>query len=383
MRKSTVTLLLLVLTLLSAAAWSAQEQKLTVEDLACRGNAQTSCTFILGQLYLSPGSIIDEEEIENAKLRLSALRNFTSVSIYLEKGSARGKARVIVEVVEASPFDSEVSLDLIGSEINTLQAAFGRLTYNNLFSTGKILDLRAAEHSPLNDYELRDRGFFVRAAYVDPHLLDSKRNYLAIGASYAERELDRVNGDFVDSRIFSTDLTLGRRLWDFSYFSLGYQYRPVRELDFRVTQGHGTVVEDNGLRSSVLIWNYGWNTQDDPYFPTRGSRLQLLVVAAGGESEDAEFFYNRVWRWGRSILTVEVGDDHNFGFRVARSLPVGGESGDIRRGRWFVGAFTAPSAYTPDGHIVQNATLRAGVLLETRRFGIVRFTIAGTKDFER
>src|SRR5262245_41193063 len=101
---------LLLLGSLTTATGFAQEtttdtdnSPIVVEDLECRGNASTSCTFILGQVYLAEGDIVDEDEIRNAELRLLWLRNFQSVSIHLEKGSARGKARVVVEVVEASP----------------------------------------------------------------------------------------------------------------------------------------------------------------------------------------------------------------------------------------------------------------------------------------
>src|SRR5262245_47781056 len=66
---------------LQAAAQVADESPLQVQDIRCTGNQRVSCDFIRGQLDLKPGARLDEEEIRNAELRLSALRYFDSVGI--------------------------------------------------------------------------------------------------------------------------------------------------------------------------------------------------------------------------------------------------------------------------------------------------------------
>jgi len=80
---------------------------LIVQEVTCAGNAHTSCDFIREHLYLQAGQPLDEEEIRNAELRLSSLRNFKSVSIRLEKGAQRGAVTVVMEVEEASPITTE------------------------------------------------------------------------------------------------------------------------------------------------------------------------------------------------------------------------------------------------------------------------------------
>src|SRR5258707_10055422 len=73
--------LILLLASLPAHAMAAagDSQHLTVEALRCRGNINTSCRFILGSVYLTAGDRLNEEELRNAQLRLSWLRNFNSV----------------------------------------------------------------------------------------------------------------------------------------------------------------------------------------------------------------------------------------------------------------------------------------------------------------
>jgi len=80
-----------------------RDTELVVQDIQCRGNVSTACSFIRGHLYLAVGGQLDEGEVEDAKLRLSALPNFKTVDIHLEKGSQKGRVIVVIDVTEASP----------------------------------------------------------------------------------------------------------------------------------------------------------------------------------------------------------------------------------------------------------------------------------------
>ena len=261
---------LLVLTALGALsqARAAEEQPLTVEALQCRGNASTSCSFILGQLYLNVGDRVDEEEIGNAKLRLSFLRNFNAVSIYLERGSARGKAVVVVEVSEASPITTESTLALAALSSTLTQFTAARISDYNLFGRGKILDLSASYRWSLNDDPVK-RAETARLQYIDPHLFDSKRNFLVVGSSYLDLHNEYKSGLLVDRDLFGIDVQYGRRLWDFSYATIGYQYRPVSRFFASMPRPEGVEISTEAHKAVVLA-SYGWNSVDDPYFPTRG-----------------------------------------------------------------------------------------------------------------
>jgi hypothetical protein len=163
MRRIARWLLLTAFFCARAVAQSAPEQPLVVEQLVCRGNASTSCTFILGQVYLAEGDVVDEEELQNAKLRLLWLRNFQSVSIYLEKGSVRGRARVVVEVVEAKPITTELAYGLFDQDTSVGGNISGRITHYNLFGTGKIFDARANIIAPWSGPTIRQ--YFGRAVH--------------------------------------------------------------------------------------------------------------------------------------------------------------------------------------------------------------------------
>jgi outer membrane protein assembly factor BamA len=375
MRRLASWLLLAALLCARAMAQSAPEQPLVVEQLVCRGNASTSCTFILGQVYLAEGDVIDEEELQNAKLRLLWLRNFQSVSIYLEKGSARGRARVIVEVSEAKPITTELAYGLFDQDTSVGENISGRITHYNLFGRGKIFDARANIIAPWSGPTIRQ--YFARAQYIDPHLFDTKRNFFSAGVAYLDGTFARRNGDNQFREQLSYDVTFGRRLWDFSYFTVGYQHRPIIEVNSNLRQDDGHFEQVDTVRDGVVALGFGWNSEDDPYFPTRGSRLNVSVITDDPHSNNkSTVFYRHNWRWGRTVWSAHYERKDIFGIGVARPLGLQLDEGAVRRARWFSGLIGEPNGFNAEGSKIHSLGLNAGVLLETRSFGIVQFQLS-------
>lgn len=139
-----------LLLLLPSLGQAAEAEQLIVDELSCRGNAATSCDFILGHVYLAPGDPLDEEELGNARLRLASLPSFHSVDIYLEKSAARGRVRVVIEVAEADPYAREWQTGTSFRFDGFSQLLAGRLTHQNLFGTGKLLDAQLVAFVPLD-----------------------------------------------------------------------------------------------------------------------------------------------------------------------------------------------------------------------------------------
>ena len=131
-------MLALALVPLSGLADSKEDSRLIVEDMRCRGNAVTSCPFILGYLHLVPGERLNEDEIQDAKLRLSSLPNFVSVDIYLEKGSEKGRAVVIVDVVEADSVQNEFIAGTSARLSSYSQTIEGRMADRDVFGTPPV-----------------------------------------------------------------------------------------------------------------------------------------------------------------------------------------------------------------------------------------------------
>lgn len=355
---------------------AAEEQPLTVEALQCRGNETTSCDFILGQLYLSVGDPVNEEEIENAKLRLSFLRNFSSVSIFLERGSQRGKAIVVVEVNEANPITYEGFLGFNKFLNGRYQIASGSVTDYNLFGRGKILAFGAAQTATLDGPEVRNA--VARVQYVDTHLRDSKRNFLVLGGFYRKFHAENKTGALADGELAGVDAVFGRRLWDFSYVTLGAQYRPLHDLHTENPQPDGSVeIEDDRAKSGLGLLSYGWNSYDDPYFPTHGSAFGVsFAIGESFETQDFDAFARKTWstRSG-TVWTLSYAMEDHFGLRRARPIPTVGWFSGARRARWYAEVNYGPVAERPDGHDIFAYGAAVGLRFETPSFGVVELAL--------
>lgn len=412
--RTLASLVLLIALALAATPVAAQatgeDAPLLIEELECRGNASTSCAYILSYLYLSAGSEVDEEEIRNAKFRLSALPNFTSVRIFLEKGSARGKAQLVVEVVEANPLFSEALAGLANQRASVLGLRIG---HQNLFGAGERLELTASAVIPAGGPVERESQQ-LRLQYIDPTLFGSDRYFFTAGVGHFHNRFTTRFGDELDTRETGIDFMVGRRLGDFSYLAVGYRHLTSGSFDSRVVRLDGFTEITLNDYSNAFLLDYGWNSEDDPYFPTRGGRLRLSLFLtysdsrfSNNEPEDipgppirtsndllSRFVvgYRHTWTFAaRNYVHVRFGaapgtessgaldDDAGITLGYERALPAKGLWPGIERGRWYVHVNDFQFGVT-DGHHITEWGLRTGVRLDTRQFGIVELYLQATSE---
>ena len=382
--RAALWILLFLLTPLAAFAQFAPppDPPLTVESVECRGNVITSCRFILGHLYLSEGDRVDEEEIQNAKLRLLYLRNFSSVSIYLEKGSQRGLARLVVEVVEARAVSKEFTLGFFSQNGAVGHLAEGRWTENNLFGNGKVLDFRATLVTPLAGDKALER--VAQLSYVDPHLFDSKRFYFSADAVYLDTDVNRENGDIIDVDQVALDLHIGRRLWDFSYFSAGFQYRPVSDGFWRIRQnddGEFQTTIDHS-RTSILA-AYGWNSRDNQYFPTRGTAFQFTLASTPGRNDsDFGISYSNTWTTSDGTTWIASFAAPQPSTRIELQRPLR-PFWDAQQARAFLQLGVGQTGHNVQGGHILSGGFAAGVRFDSRRFGVVSLWVLGSTSWNK
>ena len=87
-----------------------------LESIEVRGNRKTHGELILSYVHLKPGEALDEEKVELSRIRLLALGYFKDVHMSLEKGSERGRVKLVVEVDERNTIIID---DLFGGFSNT------------------------------------------------------------------------------------------------------------------------------------------------------------------------------------------------------------------------------------------------------------------------
>jgi outer membrane protein assembly factor BamA len=380
MRAALLWVLLTLIPLGSAAAAS-PSAPLTVEELRCKGNASTSCRFILGHLYLSAGDPVNEEEIQNAQLRLSWLRIFETVNIYLEKGSRKGNAIVVVEVKEASPITKVVSLGTEAHLSSVSQVLSANVSDYNLLGTGEILSLQVLERIPIAGPTQRENA--LRLSYLDPQLFDSKRFFLAAGLTQADLHYESENGDLSEARLFGADLSIGRRIADFSYFIAGFQYRPSVDVLTRLRQANGGF--DTTIESShaVVLLGYGWNSSD-PIFPTQGSQLRInLAKGLADANTNVAYYFRKTWRLGEEgFWTITVQNPKNVSLGYEHQTHWLNSFPEVRQARWYAQTGTLQGGYAASGAKIQELELRVGLRLDIKRLGILDLYAFGASDWQ-
>lgn len=372
-----------------AHATQADENPLLVEDLQCRGNTSTSCDFILGYVYLGPGDRLDETEVRNAQLRLATLGMFDAVSIFLEKGSGRGKAIVVVEVAEGDPLVTEW---LIGASHRLgafRSVTAGRVTHQNLFGAGKLADFSVFMIRPLSGPS--EKAYTAELRYADPHLFGSKRYFGIVSASQVDGELTTQYRNFNETTRLRFGATLGRRLGDFSYLTIGYGYRARLDSRSGRWRNDGTFELDNDRNRHAVDVLYGWNSEDDIYFPTQGSSFHTGFGYNFGNDDDREFHlqFRKTWAHANGFVSLRLGGDPSPEYRqtisetqfftASYARPVApGEQ--VRRGRWYIETGYSNAGYKRGGTAVYEIGLKLGVRLETQTLGLIDLYVLGTQD---
>jgi outer membrane protein assembly factor BamA len=370
-------------------AESPAHSSLIVEDIRCKGNALTRCSFIRGFLHLSPGDALSEEEIQSAKLRLSSLPDFVSVQIYLDKGSAKGRAIVVIEVVEADRIDNQISAGTSSRLSSRYQTVEGRVAERDLFGTQGTVNLDVEGVAPIDGPA--HHGVYTRLQFAAPTLLDSNKYFLISGLTYQNTVIAYPYYAFDKTDQFDIDLSVGRRLFDYSYVTVGYLERLLSQ---SISQSRGAAsglfsTNSNPNNNKGWALGYGWNSEDDPYFPTQGSRLS----SSFGESW-ASVRFRKTWSIDPgSTWSVQLGGtpgtqyraslDENQDFSLGYQHRIGPSDhlGGINRGRWYVEPGLSYYGDIAYGKQLWEWGLKAGVRLDTKLFGLVDlYVIASTSE---
>jgi outer membrane protein assembly factor BamA len=394
-RRASIAALLLCLAPFVTAQTTGADP-LVVQEITCAGNEHTSCEFIRDHLYLDAGQPLDEEEIRNAELRLSFLRNFEAVKFRLEKGEQRGAVIVVIEVEEASPIVTEWLLGASSRSESQRGVFAGRVAHQNLFGKGKIADLSVVALVPFAG-DAQNEAYDVTLRYVDPQLFDSRRYFAIAGASWRKRRYEDVYGNFGTLDAAQLELTLGRRFADFSYFSIGVTFRPDNDWIAGRYRSDGsfviTTADSFSKRATKLV--YGWNTEDDLHFPTQGTSLQ---ITAGGDYEPSSpigrshFQFRKTWQGAGAYWTIKVGGDPSPEYRssfgedqllsMSYARPVA-PGNVIERGRWYIEPGFALKGRTSSGTYFFDYGLKAGFRADTKTFGLIDLYVLATKDATR
>jgi outer membrane protein insertion porin family len=274
----------------------------TLEGIELRGNVRTAGRVVLRYVKFRAGDLldVDDAEIELTRYRLLGTGFFSKVDLSLRKGSRRGAAVLIIEVVERNTLVVKNLWLGVAADEDTagnarpLSAFLGlSVAETNLAGTGITLGAGVA---------LAADQLALRTSFVDPSFVGTgwsaavtllyndardffgNRDVLFEAPLIAQREV--TDYAVVAYRRFGATIGTGHDLSVASSFALDYHLEQIdatmptvashmrgmtREpIDFSMQPGKSVLSK---LRASVT-----YDTRDAPFLPTRGTLAQASVT---------------------------------------------------------------------------------------------------------
>ncbi len=366
---------------------SPSPNELIIEGIKCEGNQSTDCKIITNELYLKDGDKIDEEELNNAKIRIALLGLFKNVEVKLEKGSKKGNAIVVFLVEEDSPIVKEFGTGTAIDNNWVHQYADVKYGTRNFLGKNKILSLSASGNYAIANAD--NKAFKLNLNYADPKFLGSQKYYLTSGAAYSNSYSHYYEKIYSKSNYASVFSEVGRRFADFSYISLGYVHRFIFESYF----SYDSRMFDSFLNRDGIFTQYGWNSENDAYFPTSGSQFGFLLGYGRNKrsmSFEGNMAFRKTWTLNdKNSLMFNFGsidslrenkkynnrrDDIIIALQYNYDWKKNVWNDEVKTGRFFVAAGTdylGLGSYSP---LIAAPGLKVGTRLSTKTYGIVNLS---------
>ncbi|TKC97038.1 BamA/TamA family outer membrane protein [Polyangium fumosum] len=296
----------------------------TLEGIELRGNVRTAGRVVLRYVKFRAGDLldVDDPELELTRYRLLGTGFFAQVDLSLRKGSRRGAAVLIIEVVERNTLVVQNLWAGVAADEDTagnarpLSAFLGvQAAETNLAGTGITLGAGVA---------LAADQFALRTSFVDPSFVGTgwsaaitvlyndardffgNRDVLFEAPLIAQREV--TDYAVVAYRRFGATIGTGHDLGVSSSFALDYHLEQIdatvpvaashmrglsREpVDFSIRPGRSVL--------STVRGTLTYDTRDAPFLTARGTHAQASVtVGIPGTDYSFQKFEGTLRRWWR------------------------------------------------------------------------------------
>ncbi|MBL7684499.1 MAG: outer membrane protein assembly factor BamA [Deltaproteobacteria bacterium] len=237
-------------------------QKITVEKINITGNTITRDKVIRRELKVTENSLYSEDLVRKSKQRLEALGYFSEVEFSTPKGSSDDKLVLNINVKEKPTGSFSVGAGYSSAESFLLTASISKQNFMGLGINGSVL----AEVSK------KRQQFSLQ--YFDPYFLDSR----FIFSGNISKLLTRFD-DF-DRDALGGEVNIGRQLFDYTSFSLGYRIEDVKVDNFSLVVPEFFKKNTSGITSS-LLFSVSRDTRNNRITATKGTFNQFSLEWAG------------------------------------------------------------------------------------------------------
>jgi outer membrane protein insertion porin family len=307
-------------------------RRYVIESIDVHGLSRTRPDAFRRHLLFEEGEILDPERVQLSRLGLLQLGWFSRVETHVERGSERGKVRVIFDVVERNTL---VVSDLIFGS-TAPQPLYGGLGLSQQNFLGQGLGLSGGfvyGGHPVERGPNRDR-FALRAGFFAPDLwLPRLRMVAGVSGIYLHGEeltctdvrCAAFRGHYSDAprtryERGGGELLLGVRPGPFERLSVAYRLEFLNAVRIGLPEGEGPSIHEGSSTLAALTGSYEIDTRDDFFYPTEGFRaLTQVTLASRLVGGDYEF--------SRYLLQLDTAYDL-FRFPVRLQGAVGAVQGD-------------------------------------------------------
>jgi len=268
-----------------------------IRNINIRGNSRTRDKVIRRELLVYPGEIYNQSRVQRSERRLSNLGFFDTVRVLPEPTPDKSERDLVFNVAEKRTGQFMVgagfsSVDNLIGFMELSQGNFDLFGWPYFTGGGQKLRLRAQIGSTQTDYAL---------SFTEPWFMNRR---LSLGFDLYRRERDYSEYDLKTTGVA---IRLGKALPFASRINLQYEIESTKITDISDTNTYfyldsydfetGTGVpysfasEEDGVKSALTL-SLTQDTRDNPFVPTRGSKLTLRYTVAGGPLGFDYDFYN-------------------------------------------------------------------------------------------
>jgi outer membrane protein insertion porin family len=240
-----------------------------VHEVRIVGNSRTKERVIRRELTLVPGDLLRRSVLMRSQRDVFALGYFEDVQVEYKNVGQGSDIDVILRVKEKS---SGTATAGAGFSSETGITGFLEFGHNNLFGTGKALNLHVERGSRRKTYDISftEPWAFGTPTSIGFHVFDTTRDL-----------------DFYDEKRRGFALNVGRP-WFFETpdYSRVFASYSLEDLDFRDFSDLDEESEEylrssNGTISRLTL-SFSRNSTNSPFYPTAGSQSVLRTEFAGG-----------------------------------------------------------------------------------------------------